>query len=387
MTRLLAALHDPWMAICLATARPGLAVATFGDARHAALLAALTDDALVLPPPEVATTQALLDDERAAAFIAATPSLLLSFKPAARLEARAAALGARFALPPAALAGALENKLRLTELAEGIALAPSLAFEAADRVSWADLTALGPSVVVQSPRGFAGRKTWPVQDPATWEALRHELGPRPIKVTRRLAGRPATVNCVVDRHGAVLSSAPIVQFTGVPWLTRQPLGSCGNDFTWRGPTDPADAVAAIAARFGAALARRGYAGHFGLDLLVGDEVVLIEVNPRLTASFALYSGWRPALLDAHLAAVDGGAIEPGALPPLAGGQLLSHPVPGGPGEALAADRWLPPSAVRGETVWPAAAVADGDQGLRGRLVGRGVFSDPWGEPATAWRPA
>jgi hypothetical protein len=70
------------------------------------------------------------------------------------------------------------------------------------------------------------------------------------------------------------------------------------------------AVRSLARRVGDVLAQRGFAGAFGIDVVLpvaGGVPVLIEINPRWTASLALQvelqaSHSIPTLLDAHLAA-------------------------------------------------------------------------------------
>jgi hypothetical protein len=386
VNRLVLVLHDPWMAVCLATARPGTPVATFGGDEERARLATLTDRAVVVPPPPEPSTRALLDAPDVAALIAEEPSALLSFKPGARQEVAAAALGARFALAPASLAGGLENKLALARLAaDAGVLAPKQATVRLEG-AWSDAApGFRRPLVLQSPRSQSGKRTWAVDDDAGWQALVAELPGRPARASELVEGRPGTLNAVVDRRGAVVVTAPIVQATGIPWLTPYALGSCGNDFTWRPLPHPGDDAAVLAERLGVELALRGYRGQFGIDFVLGpDGPSLIEINPRLTASFALYSAWEPALLDAHLIAVHGGTIEPRRLPPLAGGQLIATntahvDVPPSEGDGRL------PAGLEGDTVWPAfGPVAPG--GRRGTFVTRGAVVDAAGGIVPTWRP-
>jgi len=334
------AFHEPWDALALARLL-GAPVATFGSEPVRRAFADAGLDPILVPAPAELTTRALLEEPRVAEAVAAEPSLLLCFKPSARLEARAAQLGARLALAPARLAQGLENKLALAGLAaEADVAIPAQLSGVPARLSWDEVTSrLGPDLVVQPPRGFAGRKTWRVRDEAGWSAIAAELGRRTARVAAWADGRPGTVNAVVDRDGRVLVTAPIVQVTGDPRLTPYRLGSCGNDFTWRPLPHPGDRAEEAAERMGLVLASRGYRGHFGLDFVFdGDELLLIEVNARLTASFGLYSTLQPALLEAHLTALRDEPIEPGRLPPLEAGQLIRlhtgpDPVapPSGPG--------------------------------------------------------
>jgi len=288
--------HLEWDALLLGGLLPDAPTATFGDDRHRAAFAAggLAEPLLMPPDLEILSTARLLDHPPIAEAIAARPHTLICFKPNARLEARAAALGATLAHAPARIGQGLENKLALTDLADqaGVPIPAPLKVTASE-ATYADLAAtLGTTLVVQSPRGHA---------------------------------RAGTVGAVVDEAGRVIVTAPIVQLTGLPELTPHPLGSCGNDFWWRPSPHPGDGPAELAEGLGPVLAARGYRGHFGVDFVFdGATTWLIEVNARFTATFALAASRRPELLHAHLAALRGEAITPTRLPPFRGGQMIAR---------------------------------------------------------------
>jgi glutathione synthase/RimK-type ligase-like ATP-grasp enzyme len=362
--RLFIAFHDPWDALGLATALPGVGAATFGGDRERAAFEAIGVDPVLVDPGGELQTLKLLDDVRVAEAIAAEPSLLVSFKPSARLEARAAALGATMALAPARIAQGLENKLALAGLAEEASVdCPGQVSMTPSTCSWAELGGqLGDDVVVQPPRGFAGRKTWRVRSQERWREIVQELGRRKARVARYVAGRPGTLNAVVDSGGRVVASAPIVQVTGDERLTPYRLGSCGNDFVWRPAPHPGEAALDLARRLGPVLAARGYRGHFGVDFVFdGTTCWLIEVNARLTASLALMASWDSTLLREHLAALRGEPIEPRQLPPIVGGQLIRLNTTDGP---------LP--APVGQGLWPSPKSAIGPGERLVRATTRGV---------------
>ncbi len=382
-------LHDPWLALCLASVLPGVPVATFGRARERTRFARLGIEPLLVDPPAELNTRALLEDPTVAAAIATEPALLISFKPGRRNEETAAALGARFALAPASLAGPLENKLAFADLASeaGVPVPAQASCKAAGPLAEV-LPQLRRPLVAQSPRSHAGKRTFAIDSEADWDALCAALPGRPLRLAERIEGRPGTVHAVVDHEGAVLVSAPIVQVTGTPWLTPYPLGSCGNDFTWR--PKPIPEPAPLIEALGAVIAKRGYRGYFGVDFVVGPEgPVLIEINPRLTASFALYAAWAPALLHAHLDAIEGRRIEPGRLPPLAGGQLIAHDLTEAPNVPLAPGRDTLAGDLQDHELatWehPGDVVTAGY--TRGRAVTRGVVVNEAGEIELDWRPA
>ncbi len=371
--------HLPGNALLLSSVLPDVPVATFGgDAWRDRFVDAGLSTPLLMPPDlEILSTIRLLDHPPIAdAIAAAAPARLICFKPNARLEARAAELGATLAHAPARVAQGIENKLALPEIAAAAGVpipAPRKVVPSA--TTYDELAAeLGPDLVVQQPRGHAGETTWRVRDADDWAPLAVRFGKRALRVARFVHGRPGTTNAVVDAHGNVVVSAPILQLTGDPSLTPHALGSCGNDFTWRPSPNPGDAPAAIAEALGPVLADRGYAGHFGIDWVFdGETVWLIEINARLTASFALYGSREPRLLSAHLAAVAGDPITPLLLPPFVGGQLISRnltdsrqpPRDEGP-------RWHP---------HPAASVAPG--GRRGTYLVDGPVIDDRGRLSAA----
>ncbi len=381
-------LHDPWLALCLASVLPGVPVATFGRARERARSARLGVEPLLVEPPAELNTRALLGDPTVAAAIAAEPTLLISFKPGRRNEEAAAALGARFALAPASLAGPLENKLAFAALASEAGVPVPAQGRCAAKGPLADvLPELRRPLVAQSPRSHAGKRTFAIDSEADWDALCAALPGRPLRVAERIEGRPGTVHAVVDHEGSVLVSAPILQVTGTPWLTPYPLGSCGNDFTWR--PQPVPEPAPLIEALGAVIAKRGYRGYFGVDFVVGDGgPVLIEINPRLTASFALYAAWAPRLLHAHLDAIEGRSIEPGRLPPVAGGQLIAHDLSEAPNVPLppGADTLAGDLRDHDVATWehPGDVVTAGY--TRGRAVTRGVVVNEAGEIDLDWRP-
>ncbi len=365
--------HLEWDALLLNQVLPEARVATYGDDRHRAAFAdaGLAEPILMPPDLEILSTARLLEHPPIVEAIQERPHTLICFKPNARLEARAAELGADLAHAPARVGQGLENKLALAAIAEeaGVAV-PSPAKVVPSASSYEEQAAVhGPDLVVQSARGHAGETTWRVRSAQEWAERAAPLGRRPVRVSRFVTGRPGTVNAVVDRHGHVMVSAPIVQLTGNPGLTPYPLGSCGNDFRWRPSPHPGDSTSELAETLGSVLANRGYVGHFGLDFVFdGATPWLIEINARFTASFALYCSREPRLLHAHLAALRGEAIEPIRLPAFDGGQLIAR---NGTSERQ------PPKAPRdGWQPHPSESVGPG--GRTGRFVATGPVIDERG---------
>ncbi len=248
---------------------------------------------------------------------------VLPFKSGPRLWTMAEFQGLRVLATDAKLTRQLENKLALAELAKAAdARIPDTVTVSLDDALVAAAHADGIALprVFQPAVGFAGAGTVLLKTPRDVEELvaNPPGGTRVGKLVEYVDGEPITINGVVippGVHGAgpqgeVLIGMVARQLTGIPRMTPTDFGSCGND--WAQP--PARSVVAsarsLAARVAEVLIGRGFAGGFGIDVVVpagGGVPVLIEINPRWTASLALQvelqaGAGLPTLLDAHLAA-------------------------------------------------------------------------------------
>jgi ATP-grasp domain len=96
-------------------------------------------------------------------------------------------------------------------------------------------------------------------------------------------GIPTNVGGVVWRDGVTLHP-PSIQLIGIPELTNRPFGYCGNDFGAARDLDPRlvaqmESSTLLAGQW---LQSCGFRGAFGVDfLVVGDDALFTEVNPRL----------------------------------------------------------------------------------------------------------
>ena len=248
---------------------------------------------------------------------------VMPFKSGPRLWEMAEHFGWQVLAAEPKLTRQLENKLALADIARSAeARIPDTVTvsldEALVQAALADGIALPR--VFQPAVGFAGAGTVMLRSPQDVEMLVAHApgGVRVGKLVEFVAGEPITVNGVVipkgvhgsDDRATVLVGMVARQLTGLPGLTPTDFGSCGND--WSNPPSRAQVAAArsLAARVGDVLADRGFAGAFGIDIVLpvgGGVPVLIEVNPRWTASLALQVELQqrkgmPTLLDAHVAA-------------------------------------------------------------------------------------
>lgn len=248
---------------------------------------------------------------------------VLPFKSGARLWTMAEWQKLRVLAPDAKLTRQLENKLALAELAKAAdARIPDTVTISLDDALVAAAKADGVALprVFQPAVGFAGAGTVLLRSARDVEALVEHPpgGTRVGKLVEYVDGEPVTINGVVipaGVHGAgddgeVLVGMVARQLTGIPRMTPTDFGSCGNDWAQPPSRSVVASVRSLAGRVGEVLASRGFTGAFGIDVIVpagGGVPVLIEINPRWTASLALQvelqaEAGLPTLLDAHLAA-------------------------------------------------------------------------------------
>ncbi len=250
---------------------------------------------------------------------------VLPFKSGPRLWTMAEWQGLRVLATEAKLTRQLENKLALKELAAAAdARIPDTVTVSLDDglVAAAKDDGIALPRVFQPAVGFAGAGTVLLRSARDVEMLVEHApgGARVGKLVEYVEGEPVTVNGVVvpagvhgadpDGDGEVLVGMVARQLTGIPRMTPTDFGSCGNDWAQPPARSVVASVRSLAGRVGEVLASRGFAGAFGVDVVVpagGGVPVLIEINPRWTASLALQvelqaAAGLPTLLDAHLAA-------------------------------------------------------------------------------------
>jgi hypothetical protein len=120
-------------------------------------------------------------------------------------------------------------------------------------------------------------------------------------------------------------SVPSVQLTGVPELTGNRYGYCGNDFgaVRDLPASIISTCRELVRSVGIYLAREGYVGIFGVDLAIDHaHAHILEVNPRLQGSTWLLgllevgSGLVPSVVKHYQALLNGrGPVSQGGEPP------------------------------------------------------------------------
>jgi len=350
----------------------------------------------IAPPQNTHTTAALIDSPAAKEQLRAwAPAKVLVFRSSARTTASLQELGLDVVGAEPAIARKLENKRAFREMV-GAAGLPVVRCEEPTWPPAEDLSLSWPRVV-QTARGNAGKRTWR-WDLGKLPELPKKLWGKPVLVAPFLEGATWTVNGVVGDQATVLG-APMRQIAGDPRLNPNPFSSAGAAFNPPAPEGVFDCLNELA-RSVAELAReRGFRGFFGIDA-VGDspdEMTLIEMNPRLTATLtaatlAELAASQTPLLVWHILALAGEAIPDNALDCTAvtGGHLIVRaggaelPVEqagrygvGSNGTARLSDELSWPK--EGEVaVWPAGSGVGGPQGEQFRLLSSSDMVDEAG---------
>ncbi|MBN1295809.1 ATP-grasp domain-containing protein [bacterium] len=229
------------------------------------------------------------------------------------------------------LARRLENKL----------LFPSVAARANIPIPSHQIVSLDSSVhsapmpfpfIVQFAKGFSGNRTFLVQSGDDWAYLATRFSNRRCRVSRYIPGETWTANAVVMPKGHVVVSEPFLQETRIFYSGGLParIGSRGNVWGKYSPSIKQGVDSAML-RLGRELFRFGFKGFFGADLLVpetGEDILAVEINPRITASAAMLTALEMAagavpIVAYHLAVSLGVSLSPVSgqrLPP--GGQWI-----------------------------------------------------------------
>jgi biotin carboxylase len=149
---------------------------------------------------------------------------------------------------------------------------------------------LGDDLVVQTPYGDSGRTTFFIASEDDWDEYADVLVEEELKVMRRIAHFPGTVEAVATKRGTLVG--PIqTDITGFSELTPYRGGWCGND-VYPGVFDEKsrNKIRKMAKRLGDRLYAEGYKGVFCLDFLLDEEdgsVYLGEINPRVSGASPL----------------------------------------------------------------------------------------------------
>ncbi len=144
------------------------------------------------------------------------------------------------------------------------------------------------SVVLREPVSAGGRGLAVVSDFSELDSQPLVRTNNALSVAPYYADHiPLNVGGCVFPDGGITLHTPSLQLIGIDDCTDFDFGFCGNDFAAAQRLDRSviEALEQCALSVGKWLHARGYVGAFGIDaMLVGEELLFAEVNPRFQAS-------------------------------------------------------------------------------------------------------
>ncbi len=152
------------------------------------------------------------------------------------------------------------------------------------------ISEVGPEFVVQLDRAHTGLGTFFVRNDNEFEVIQRNLAGNIVKISRLIKGVPYTVNGCVTKKGVFVAGLQY-QITGISDLAHGEGSTVGNDFSYANELDPRikSYIHNMVKVVGELMAKNGYRGLFGLDLILEQNVnpLLIEINARQTANISL----------------------------------------------------------------------------------------------------
>lgn len=147
-----------------------------------------------------------------------------------------------------------------------------------------------PLVVQRRANNLTGKGTRLVVTRDHLDDVLREWSGQTLRVSAYVRGVPVTVSGCVTRRGTVVSALSH-QLVGIPALTPYWGAHCGNQLIAEAdlPAGAAARCREVCAAVGEQLGQLGFAGAFGLDLLVTPDaaVLAIEINPRFQTVVSL----------------------------------------------------------------------------------------------------
>lgn len=176
--------------------------------------------------------------------------------------------------PPAELSEKIENKITQVKwLGELSSLLPKHEITLVKNILW------NTPYILQWAHSHTGEGTLYVDD---IKEIREKFPEREAKITQYIEGPVFTVNIVV---GDTIEVGNIsYQITGLKPYTENRFASVGNDWSLAHKTAPKEEIIAMAKKIGEKMKASGWKGLFGIDVVQGDRVYLLEINARQPAS-------------------------------------------------------------------------------------------------------
>lgn len=262
---------------------------------------------------------------------------IIPFKPSAKIDLICRSQNWLKVANDAAINRRLEDKLKFAKLIQknNLPHPPFVITPLTSQIFTQLQQKFGQNLVIQTHFGWAGKSTFAASQ---WSQIEPLIASgTKVKISPLLSGYTLLNNCCLCSN-TLFNSPPALQFTGLSPLTNNPFTTVGRQWPSTASTTVEDQVNRITTQMGSILAASKYRGYFGLDFLVSPqgEALLLECNPRLTASFGFYhqleySLHRPQpLFFLHLAAFALPKFSPQPSSPskVAGAQLVKKNVSG-----------------------------------------------------------
>lgn len=184
----------------------------------------------------------------------------------------------------------LEDKIKFYELCQknNIHLIPAFIAPFTHKNFIKAQKLFGQKIVTQTHFGWAGNSTHLALN---YSDINSRIADKtPTKFSPYKEGYSLLNNCCLTRHG-LIQSPPALQYTGLKTLTTNPFATVGRQWPSLATPEIKEKIKQITSEFSEKILKPlNYRGFFGLDFLItGNEVYLLECNPRLTASFAFYT--------------------------------------------------------------------------------------------------
>lgn len=217
------------------------------------------------------------------------PIAVMPFKPSAKAEKICQKQNWLFLANPAKINRLLEDKIKFTKLCDHYQL-PTIPHLIApfDRASCTlAQRQFGPKIILQTHFGWAGNSTFYFEKYAD---ISDRITKKTVcKFSPFLQGYTLTNNCCLTKYGLIQSPAGR-QLTGLTDYTQNPFATVGRQWPSFAPKTVLNQVEANTQKVSRLLKTFHYRGFFGIDFFVyQNQVKILEINPRLTASFGFYT--------------------------------------------------------------------------------------------------
>lgn len=147
--------------------------------------------------------------------------------------------------------------------------------------------------VIQFGHGWAGRTTFLIENEKSFNGLKSKYPLTIVKAARLIVGYTILNNCCVYGNN-IFVGPPALQINGIKKLSPKDFVTCGRQ--WPDTILSKKMISDIketSIGIGQLMSLEGYRGFFGIDFLVDQKsgrIYLSEINARLTASSAFYTG-------------------------------------------------------------------------------------------------